>query len=59
MDNFGKYFVQKTGSYPSKHGVAIKKPVDFNFNKLVAVLCITASAATSVVVIAWSVQTYL
>lgn len=42
----------------SKRGAAKKLSVDLNFNKLLAVLCMAASAATSIAVIAWSAQTF-
>jgi hypothetical protein len=37
-------------------GTATTPPIDFNFSKLVAVLCMAASAATSIVIIVWGVR---
>jgi hypothetical protein len=57
-DKLGGHFMQKAVDNPSKRDGAITQTVDFNFNKPVAALCITASAATSVVVIVWIVQSF-
>ncbi|WP_164932023.1 hypothetical protein [Janthinobacterium sp. 17J80-10] len=32
---------------------------NFNYNKLQAVLCIAASAVSSIAIIAWAIHTYL
>lgn len=50
--------MQTTIDNASKRGAAKKLSVDLNFNKLVAVLCMSASAATSIAVIAWSAQIF-
>lgn len=48
--------MQTTIDSASRLGTAKMPSIDVNFNKLVAVLCMAASAATSVVVIVWSVR---
>ncbi|MDB5762905.1 MAG: hypothetical protein JWQ21_1900 [Herminiimonas sp.] len=44
--------MQKTATFQDEQRGA------FNFNKLQAVLCITASAATSIALIVWAVKTF-
>jgi hypothetical protein len=58
IDKVGRYFMQAIIDSASKRGAAKKLSVDLNFNKLLAVLCVAASAATSIAVIAWSAQTF-